>query len=58
MSGMAMTQAPCSNASRADPRPEIHLAPNRLVRYAGVLAEAQRLGVLKIGLVSAEQFMP
>jgi biopolymer transport protein ExbD len=47
-------------AARQDPQPEIHLAPNRLVKYsyvAMVLAEAQRLGVVKIGLVGNEQFM-
>jgi biopolymer transport protein ExbD len=47
-------------ASAKDPQPEIHLAPNKLVKYgavAMVLAEAQRLGVVKIGLVGAEQFM-
>ncbi len=47
-------------AAAKDPQPEIHLAPNRLVKYAAVaevLAEAQRLGVVKIGLVGAEQFI-
>lgn len=41
-------------------QPEIHLKPNRLVTYksvAMVMASAQRLGVLKIGLVGNEQFM-
>jgi biopolymer transport protein ExbD len=43
-----------------DPQPEVHLAPNKLVKYsyvAMVLAESQRLGVTKIGLVGNEQFM-
>jgi biopolymer transport protein ExbD len=43
-----------------DPQPEIHLNPNKLVKYSSVamvLAEAQRLGVVKIGLVGNEQFM-
>ena len=47
-------------AAQKDPQPEIHLAPNRLVKYSAVamvLAEAQRLGVVKIGLVGNEQFM-
>jgi biopolymer transport protein ExbD len=47
-------------AAAKDPQPEIHLAPNKLAKYAAVamvLAEAQRLGVVKIGLVGAEQFM-
>ena len=47
-------------AARQDPQPEIHINPNKLVKYsyvAMVLAEAQRLGVVKIGLVGNEQFM-
>jgi biopolymer transport protein ExbD len=41
-------------------QPEFHLRPNKLVTYkhvAGVMATAQRLGVTKIGLVGAEQFL-
>jgi biopolymer transport protein ExbD len=48
------------SAAMQDPQPEIHLNPNKLVKYsyvAMVLAEAQRLGVVKIGLVGNEQFM-
>ena len=47
-------------AAQKDPQPEIHLIPNRLVKYsyvAMVLAEAQRLGVIKIGIVGNEQYM-
>jgi biopolymer transport protein ExbD len=47
-------------AARQSPQPEIHISPNKLVKYsyvAMVLAEAQRLGVVKIGLVGNEQFM-
>ena len=47
-------------AARKAPQPEIHLAPNKLVKYAYVamvLAESQRLGVTRIGLVGNEQFM-
>ena len=39
---------------------EVHLRPNKLVTYknvAFVMASAQRLGVVKIGLVGNEQFM-
>jgi biopolymer transport protein ExbD len=39
---------------------EVHLRPNKLVTYkyvAMVMANAQRLGVTKIGLVGNEQFM-
>jgi biopolymer transport protein ExbD len=41
-------------------QPEVHLRPNKLVEYkhvAMVMAEAQRLGVTKIGIVGNEQFM-
>jgi biopolymer transport protein ExbD len=41
-------------------QPEFHLRPNKLVTYkhvAGVMATAQRLGVTKIGLIGAEQFL-
>ena len=47
------------SAAQQNPQPEIHLAPNALVKYsyvAMVLAEAQRLGVVKIGVVGNEQF--
>lgn len=40
--------------------PEIHLRPNKLVKYehvAAVLAAAQRLGLTRIGMVGNEQFM-
>jgi len=41
-------------------QPEVHLRPHKLVKYdkvAMVMAEAQRLGVKKIGLIGGEQFM-
>ena len=48
-------------AAAAQPiQPEFHLRPNKLVKYehvAHVMASAQRLGVTKIGLVGAEQFL-
>jgi len=40
-------------------QPEVHLVPNKLAPYqyvAEVMAEAQRLGVTKIGIVGNEQF--
>lgn len=40
--------------------PDIHLRPNKLVKYehvAAVLAAAQRLGLTRIGMVGNEQFM-
>ena len=39
---------------------EVHLRPNRLAEYksvAAVMAAAQRLGVIKIGIIGNEQFM-
>ena len=41
-------------------QPEIHLRPNKLAEYkdvAGVMASAQRLGLIKLGLVGNEQFV-
>jgi biopolymer transport protein ExbD len=46
-------------ASR-DPQPEIHLRPNRLVKYdyvARVLALAQRSGVKRMGFIGNEQYL-
>jgi len=48
------------NAATQQPQPEIHLRPNKRVKYdyvAKVLAAAQRLGVTKIGFAGNEQFM-
>jgi biopolymer transport protein ExbD len=47
-------------AARAPVQPEVHLRPNKLVSYryvAGVMAEAQRLGVTRIGLIGNEKFL-
>jgi biopolymer transport protein ExbD len=41
-------------------QPEIHLRPNKLVKYEhviAVMASAQRLGLTKIGVVGNEQFI-
>mgnify|MGYP007102688915 CR=1 FL=1 len=41
-------------------QPEVHLRPNKLVTYkvvAMIMASAQRLGVIKIGIVGNEQFL-
>lgn len=46
-------------AAVAQPQPEVHLRPNRLAKYeqvAVVLADAQRLGVTKIGIIGNEQY--
>jgi len=47
-------------AAEMPDQPEIHLRPNKLVKYesvAMVMASAQRLGLKKIGLIGNEQFM-
>ena len=47
-------------AAQMPVQPEFHLRPNKLVTYkhvAGVMASAQRLGITKIGLIGAEQFL-
>jgi len=44
-------------AAAPEPKPEIHLKPNKLAKYdyvAKVLATAQRLGVKNIGIVGNE----
>ena len=49
-----------TNAAAQAVQPEFHLRPNKLVTYkhvAGVMASAQRLGITKIGLIGAEQFL-
>src|SRR5205823_14428238 len=41
-------------------QPEIHLRPNKLVKYrnvAMVMASAQRLGLTKLGIIGQEQFI-
>jgi biopolymer transport protein ExbD len=43
-----------------NPQPEIHLRPNKASKYAvvaNVLADTKRLGLNKIGVIGAEQFI-
>jgi len=47
-------------ASDLDTQPEIQIRPNKLVKYkyvAEVLADAQRIGLTKIGVVGNEQYI-
>jgi biopolymer transport protein ExbD len=56
----AELQAKLYRIAQLPDQPEVHLRPNKLVTYkyvAMVMAEAQRLGVTKIGIVGNEQFM-
>lgn len=46
-------------AARANPQPEIHMMANRLAKYgavAQVMADAQRSGLTKIGLIDTQKF--
>ena len=47
-------------AAQTQVQPEVHLRPNKLAEYkdvAAVMASAQRLGVVKLGLIGNEQFV-
>ncbi len=52
-------EAKLQEAAAQPDQPEVHVRPNKLVEYkyvAEVLAESQRLGVTKLGMVGNEQF--
>jgi biopolymer transport protein ExbD len=56
----AALESDMRSAAGADPQPEIHVAADRQTKYsyvAMVLAEAQRAGVVKIGIVANQQYM-
>ena len=53
-------QVKLAQAAAVPDQPEVHVRPNKLVEYkyvAEVLAEAQRLGVTKLGMVGNEQYI-
>jgi biopolymer transport protein ExbD len=53
-------EAKMIDAAARPVQPEIHLRPNKLAEYkdvAAVMASAQRLGLVKLGLVGNEQFV-
>ena len=53
-------QGKLREAAATPDQPEVHVRPNKLVEYkfvAEVLAESQRLGVTKLGMVGNEQFI-
>ena len=53
-------EAKFRGAAAQQVQPEFHLRPNKIVTYkhvAGVMASAQRLGITKIGLIGAEQYL-
>ena len=60
LSGRPELEARMRGAAAMHEQPEIHLRPNKLVRYrnvAMVMASAQRLGLTKIGIIGHEQFI-
>ena len=53
-------EAKMVDAAARPVQPEVHLRPNKLAEYkdvASVMASAQRLGLVKLGLVGNEQFV-
>jgi biopolymer transport protein ExbD len=60
LSGRPELEARMRGAAAMQEQPEVHLRPNKLVKYrnvAMVMASAQRLGLTKIGIVGHEQFV-
>jgi biopolymer transport protein ExbD len=58
--GRAQLDKYFQDISNQIPQPEVHLRPNRLAKYEAVartLADAQRLGVSKIGFVGTDQYI-
>jgi biopolymer transport protein ExbD len=60
LSGRPELEARMRGAAAMQEQPEIHLRPNKLVKYrnvAMVMASAQRLGLTKVGIIGHEQFI-
>ena len=60
LAGRPELEARLRGAAAQPVQPELHLRPNKLVKYrnvAMVMTSAQRLGLTKIGLVGQEQFI-
>ena len=60
LSGRPELEARLRGIAGQQVQPEVHLRPNKLVKYrhvAMVMASAQRLGLTKIGLVGQELFI-
>ena len=60
LSGRPELEARMRGAAAMQEQPEIHLRPNKLVKYrnvAMVMASAQRLGLTKVGIIGHEQFV-
>ncbi|HEY5900094.1 MAG TPA: biopolymer transporter ExbD [Burkholderiales bacterium] len=60
LAGRPELEARLRNAAAMQDQPELHLRPNKLVKYrnvAMVMASAQRLGLTKVGIIGHEQFI-
>ena len=60
LAGRPELEARMRGAAAMQEQPEIHLRPNKLVKYrnvAMVMASAQRLGLTKVGIIGHEQFI-
>ncbi|GGP26331.1 ExbD/TolR family protein [Silvimonas amylolytica] len=60
VNGRADLEARLGTVAKTDPQPEFHIRPDKDASYAPVaevLAESQRIGVKKIGIVGGEQFL-
>ena len=60
LSGRPDLEAHMRAAAAMPEQPEVHVKPNKLVKYrnvAMVMASAQRLGLTKIGIIGHEQFI-
>ena len=60
VAGDADLQSRFKDAAAQPVQPEMHIHPDRLASYkvvAKVLADAQRLGVSKLGIMGSDQFM-
>ncbi|UTH73103.1 biopolymer transporter ExbD [Chromobacterium sp. IIBBL 290-4] len=60
LAGREQLEAKLDAASKMSPQPELHIKPNKDATYAPVamvLAESQRLGLTKLGIVGSEQFL-
>ena len=61
LTGRPDLEARLARIAASQDQPELHLRPNKAVAYkhvAMVMAEAQRLGVTKIGIIGNEQLLP
>jgi biopolymer transport protein ExbD len=60
LSGRPELDGRLRQAAAQTDQPELHLRPNKLVKYrhvAGVMALAQRYGLTKVGIIGHEQFV-